>query len=568
MNKLRTTILMLGLTTLAACSVVSPFVGDYAARLVSTKESDFSKMSVSVITSSNLDPIDKIANTRSQQQNWINGGSAVAVFTTNPQGFGLISFDGDVIIDGEPAKVMSLQNFRIYEPGTTGTKNVIMRNAAGQELNVNVTIPPNIRITSVNGQSPENVSISLQEPLRLTLEFDPALQGKTGVLSLISNTGLPMGTNLYNNVASFAVAPEVTIPAGAFQNPHTSGGITVTGSSNVKFREDNYLRIKVTQIEHPTANPGFAHFRLVQDSYDTVPVTVTAQPSGIRNSMTTSAKRTFDGVRGEFQYHAMTANGFYAVPLSGAQTRIGIASLSVSANLFSQTTSTSSRENIGAGTITYTTITTTFRFPQLDDAYWNQFLGNVHGDITRMLQQNGVTVIPTERFTQSPVYADFFDVREENTELLLRKSYGDTKRLVPVRLGETLSNMEAVNFMPEIGRDIRLLKDVGADAFLSVDMNFQVAGGPDGTVVLLPRLNYTVTGRSISGDGSVSQFANGVISGPGVPFSQSDFQDLNGLDRATQRARLMQLMEDSIKGLVEAQTSMNAIEAWSAAPAL
>jgi hypothetical protein len=566
MNQLRTIIVFVTLLAISACSVVSPIVGDYAARLVSTKESDFSKMSVSLITSSNLDPIDKIANTRSQQQNWINGGSAVAVFTTNPQGFGLISFDGDVLIDSEPATVMSLQNFRIYEPGTTGRKNVIMRNAAGQELNVDVTIPPNIRITTVNGRSLEDVTLNLQEPLTLTLEYDRALEGKTAVVSLVSNTGLPMGTNLYNNVASFAVAPEVTIPAGAFQNPHTSGGITVTGSSSVKFRDDNYLRIKVTQIEHPATNPGFAQYRLVQDSYDTVPVTITAQPDGIRNSISVSDKRSFEGINGDYRYHAMTANGYHGVPLSGQRSRIGIASLSVSANLFSETTSTSSRENISAGTITYTTITTTYRFPQLDDVYWNQFLSNVHGDITRVLEQNGVTVVPTERFTQSPVYAEFFDVREENTELLLRKTYGNTKRLVPVRLGETLANMEAVNFMPEIGRDIRLLRDAGADAFLSVDLNFQVAGGPNNTVVLIPRLNYTLTGRSIAGDGAVSQFANGVITGVGVPFSEADFQDVNGLDRATQRARLMQLMQDSITGLTDSQLAMNAIEAWSVAP--
>lgn len=566
MKHLRTTFIFTALLAVSACSVVSPIVGDYAARLVTSKESDFSKMGVSVITSSNLDPIDKIANTRSQQQNWINGGSAVAVFTTHPNGLGLISFDGDVLIDGEPASVMSLQNFRIYEPGTRGSKQVVMRNAAGQELNVQVTIPPDIRITEVNGQSPENLSISLQEPLTLKLRYDPELEGAVATVSLVSNTGLPMGTNLYNNVASFTVAPEVTIPAGAFQNPHTSGGISVSGSSNVRYREDNYLRIKVTRIEHPANNPGFAQFRLVQDSYDTVPVTITAQPAGIRNSASVSARRSFTGVEGEFQYNAMTANGYHAVPLSGSGTRMGIASLSVSANLFAQTTSSSRRENVSANTVTLTTITTTFRFPQLDDVYWNQFLANVHRDLTSMLEAAGVTIVPTERYTQSPVYADFFDIQEENTELLLRKTYGDTRRLVPTGLGQTLSSMEATNFMPETGRDFRLLQDIGADAYLSVDLNFQVAGGPNNTVVLLPYLNYTVTGRSIGGDATVSQFVNGVISGPGVPFSESDFRDVNGLDRATQRVRLMELMQESMEGLIQAQREMNAKEAWAIAP--
>ncbi|KPP98356.1 MAG: hypothetical protein HLUCCA01_10145 [Bacteroidetes bacterium HLUCCA01] len=566
MNPVKLTLIALAAVAISACSVVSPIVGDYAARLVTSKESDFGNMSVSVITSSNLDPIDKIANTRSQQQNWIVGGNAVAILATNPRGIGLVNFDGEVIIDGEPATVMSLQNFRIYEAGVTGTKNVIMRNTAGQELNINVTIPPDIRITAVNDQSPDAVTLDLREPVTLQLEYDAALEGKIATVSLVSDTGLPMGTHLYNNVASFAVASQVTIPAGAFRNPHTTGGITLDGTSKMKYREDGYLRIKVSQVEHPQNNPGFAEFRVVQDSYDTVPLTITAQPEGIRNSSTVRAKRTVEGVSGEYGYFASVANGYHGVPLSGAGTRMGIASLSVTADLYEQTSSTTSRENYFQETITYTTITTTFQFPQLDDAFWDQFLSNVHGDITTMLQNNGLTVVPTERFTSSPVYDEFFDVREENTQRFLSKKYGQTNRLVPSGLSETLGNMEAVNFMPEVGRDIRLLNDAGADAYLSVDLNFQVAGGPDDTIVLLPRLNYIVTGRSIGGDGAVSAFANGTIAGPGVPFSEADFEDLNGLDRATQRVRLMEFMKESLDGLMQAQNDMHATEAWAVAP--
>jgi hypothetical protein len=101
------------------------------------------------------------------------------------------------------------------------------------------------------------------------------------------------------------------------------------------------------------------------------------------------------------------------------------------------------------------------------------------------------------------------------------------------------------------------------DAYLNVDINFQVGGGPDNTVVLQPSLNWTITGFTLMPDGATAESARGTISGPGVPFSEADFADVNGLDRATQRVRLMELMQRSIRELADKQQNMGATEAWT-----
>lgn len=546
----------------SACSFITPVVGDVALRFLTTKESDFNKMSVSIIAVNNTEPIDKTVASREQSRNWQTGVNSIAVFTSNPNGIGIVSFDGKVTVDGQETKTMSAQNFAFFPKDDLGTKTVRMTNGQGQSHEVAISIPPSISVTHVNGAA-EGGEIDLSRPVTIRLAYDPELEGKVAVMSLVSNTGVGP-TMLYNMVASFRVAPEVTIPAGAFRNPHTSGGISTTGASGVKFLEgDSYLQVRVRQIEHPAQNPGFVNYRLQRDSYATVPVKVTAQPSSIRNSVSINDRVRFGNQ--EFRYSSMISNGFISPPLSGNTTKLGIASLSVSAKLYSQTTTESSRENVAAGTITYTRLTTTFQFPQLDDVYWEQFLSNVHADLTHIFTNAGVQLVPTEQITSHPVYAEFYDVTEENTEMLLRKTYKNTKRLVPSNLMETFSAMEGANFFPEVAREYRLLAGTGMDAFLSLDMNFQVGGGENNTVVLFPTVNYTITGTTLAQDGTVSPFVHGNITGPGVPFSEADFQDVNGLDRATQRIRLMEIMESSVKGLVEAQIGMDAVAAWEVA---
>lgn len=563
MRYLKTLVMLSLIMGVTACSVVTPLVSDVALRLLTTKESDFTKMSVAVISVSNTEPIDKIVTSREQMRLWQTGANAVGVITSNPSGIGIVSFDGTITIDGDETIKMAAQNFSFFPTDDNGTKTVIFSNAQGQNHTTTIRIPASIHITGINGAAADAAVLDLTRPVTLQLRYDPELEGKIATVALVTNTGVGP-TKLYNTVASFPVAPEVTIPAGAFRNPHTAGGISFTGAASVKYEEDGYLRIKVSVNDYPANSGGFANYRHQRDSYATVPVRVSEQPTSTHASASINEKVELETNR-IYRYFGSVYNGFQSLPLRGEGFRLGIASLSVSANLFKQNTTETTTENTSAGTVTFTRTITTFAFPQLDDQYWVQFLSNVHEDLTRTFRSMGYEMVDTDIITAHPAYREFYDVAETNTELLLRKTYRDTKRLVPTGFAESLASVNNAAFFPENALQYRLLKGTQMDAYLNVDINFQVGGGPNNTVVLQPSVNWSLTGFTLMQDGATVELARGIVTGPGVPFSESDFADVNGLDRATQRVRMMELMQRTVRELADKQQAMGATEAWQIA---
>jgi hypothetical protein len=55
----------------------------------------------------------------------------------------------------------------------------------------------------------------------------------------------------------------------------------------------------------------------------------------------------------------------------------------------------------------------------------------------------------------------------------------------------------------------------------------------------------------------------GSINGPGIQFSEGDFEDVNGLDRAGQRQRIAEIFDILIKELDEHQKNMGIHEVWT-----
>lgn len=101
-------------------------------------------------------------------------------------------------------------------------------------------------------------------------------------------------------------------------------------------------------------------------------------------------------------------------------------------------------------------------------------------------------------------------------------------------------------------------------AYMSVNTVLEV-GGLDGNVVLMPRMQFTMRGLTHPRTGEVPEYMIGSVQGPGVPFSRSDFEDVNGLDRAGQREKLSELMRDLLTQLVQHQKETGMHEVWSVA---
>ena len=103
------------------------------------------------------------------------------------------------------------------------------------------------------------------------------------------------------------------------------------------------------------------------------------------------------------------------------------------------------------------------------------------------------------------------------------------------------------------------------DAFMDVVINYQVAGGKDNTIVLLPNVSYRVSGQTQGFDGTSNVWFQGNIQGPGVSFSESEFSDLNALNRIGQKDVIIKLIKQSIKDLSAKQNEFGYQTVWKTA---
>lgn len=542
---------------LSSCATVQQQIGKVALKLMTKKEKDFSSIAAIGKYDLNLYPTD-VGISMLGTEDWEAGQNAVGVQFLKPEGaVGLISLDGTVTVDGKEAISYGGGVYMaLFDHDDTSPKTVRVENVDGDATEFTLNAPPQVTIKSINGKT-AGAEINLSESFELELEYDASAEGKRVQIALITSA---VGAKGFAYFQSTLVKGRITVPADAFKHKHINGG-GPTGKDVTKWvKGDNHIQVVLIEQDRSASAEPFAYFKKINTAYDTVPVTITGDTEG-RSYV--RANGTSDESSGEFKYEATSSNAWYARPLNTNIGRIGISSLSVSGTLYKQEVETSESDNYLTGYREITTTTTTFQFPELDDQYWDQFLENMYSDLVGMLENDyKASVVDVNQITANPIYDDFYTPKDENTTEYIAKNLRETKRLIPTSLGEILADRTTA-LVADGGTTPRLLRDMNMDAFMDVVINYQVAGGDNNTIVLLPNVSFRVIGETQAFDGSTNVWLQGNIQGPGVPFSEAEFSNLNALNRIGQKDVIIKLIKQSIEELTIEQSEFGYDEVWN-----
>lgn len=542
---------------LVSCSTIQQQMGKVALKLMTKKEKDFSQMAVIGKYERNLYPADVGISTLGTED-WEAGQNAVGVQFVKPEGgIGVIALDGTVTVDGVEATSYGGGVYMILvDHEDTSAKTVRVENTDGQSSEFTISAPPSVTIKSINGKT-SGAEVNLSEPLELELEYSSGAEGKRVQIALITSA---VGAKGFAYFQSVPVQSKVTVSPDAFKHKHINGG-SPTGKDVTNWvKGENHLQVTLIEEDRDADSGPFPYFKKRAVAYDTVPVTVTGDTDG-RSYV--RAKGEAEAPNGTFKYEATSSNAWYARPLNSNIKRIGIASLSVEGVLFKQETNENTTDYGSYKVIT--TTTTTWQFPQLDDEYWNQFLENIYSDLTSMLENDyGANVVDVDEITSNPIYDDFFEPKDENTEKYISKNLRDTKRLIPSSLGELLESRTTA--LVADGAPIpSLLRDMDMDALMNISIDYRVASDNNDKIILLPMVSYQVTGETQAFDGTTNTWIQGTIQGPGVPFSREEFSDLNALNRIGQKDIIVNLIKQSIEELTSKQAEFGYDKVWNAA---
>ena len=550
-------ILVMGLSVLVlSCATVQQQIGKVALKLMTKKEADFGNIAAIGQYQTNVYATD-VGITTLGTEDWEEGENLVGVQLVKPEGaVGVIALDGTVTVDGIEAKSYGGGAYYArFESNDRSPKTVKLTSSNGETTEFEISSLPSIAIKSVNGNA-QGATVDLNSPLEIELEYGSSAEGKRVMVSLITKA---VGAKGFANFQSTVIDNKITVPADAFKHKHIAGG-GPTGKDVTNWQKgENHLQVTILESDRSDTGQPFPYFKKEMRSYDTVPVNVTGDAEG---RAWVRIRGNSEEASGEFKYDATSSNAWYARPLNTDIKRIGISSLSVSGTLYKQEVEETERDNYATGYREIITTTTTFQFPQLEDKYWNQFLENIYADLVDMLRSDyGSNIVDVNEITSNPIYDDFYTPEDKNNKEYIAKNLRDTKRLIPTSLGEILEDRTTA-LIADDGTSARLMRDMNMDAFMDVVINYQVAGGDGDKIVLLPNVSYRVSGQTQAFDGTSNVWVQGSIQGQGVPFSESEFSDLNALNRIGQKDVIIKLMKQSIKELSEKQEEFGYQQIW------
>jgi len=553
-------ILVLGLATMVlSCATVQQQIGKVALKFMTKKEADFNNIAAIGMYQTNVYAAD-VGITTLGTEDWEEGENLVGVQLVKPGGaIGVIALDGTVTVNGVEAKSYGGGAYYArFDAEDTSIKTVTLTSSNGESTEFEISSLPSVRIKSVNGNS-TSPTVDLNSDLEIELDYDSDAEGKRVIISLITSA---VGAKGFAYFQSAVINNKITVPADAFKHKHIAGGGPTGKDVTNWVKGVNHLQVMILESDRGASGQPFDYFKKDMRSFDTVPVNVTGDAEG---RAWVQIKGGSEESSGKFKYTANSSNAWYARPLDSDIQRIGISSLSVSGTLYKQETETSERDNYATGYREITTTTTTFQFPELDDQYWDQFLENIYGDLTSMLRNDyGASVVDVDQITSNSIYDEFYTPEDENSKEYIAKNLRNTKRLVPNSLGEILGDRTTA-LIADDGVSARLMRDMNMDAFMDVVINYQVAGGENNTIVLVPNVSYRVSGQTQGYDGTSNVWFNGNIQGPGVSFSESEFSDLNALNRIGQKNVIVKLIKQSIKELSEKQNEFGYQTVWKTA---
>ncbi len=507
-----------------------------AAKALTKKKADLGEISATVGYYQNLYPAETGTLTaKYMKKSWKAGASYVGVTLLNKSGIGIVSLEGEVLVDGKAVAETTPGSYLIMvDAGDTKARKITIKSAKGQEASFTVGPIPIPAIKSINGKT-EAFEIDLAKDVEL--ELDIAEEGKKYPLALAMIVKIPFGKDFSNFLLAKA-NNKLSIPKEALRSKMVSGGFK--SKSVIKFEAKNYLRVESFSEEF-VKGTALGAARIVNGAYATVPCKVIGKDQS-HNIIFVQGKS--EKKQGKFEFFADKPNSYYASALSNLK-KVGLASLSVSGVLYKKTVSTSTSTNYYTNTITTTTTITTYQFPELPDATWNNLLNTLYGDMEANLKAYGITLEGPERIVAHPSYKEFFTDEDTLTTVLVQKNYKKTKRLSPTTLGEVVSSATSTYTidMPQY----RIMKELDLDGLVVLSLDLRVGDDGKKHVVLHPVLTYQIYGRpNYPAYSMITPLLRGTITGEGISFSKKELNDPNCLKRIAQTEHLNIMVKKSM----------------------
>jgi hypothetical protein len=375
---------------------------------------------------------------------------------------------------------------------------------------------PEIEILSINNDRILPV-LDLSEDITVEFTNPPGSENTTVYAGLLTDI---MGVRAVNNFADFpAKNNKVTIPKEALSNLTINGKM---GAGNFNKGENFFvlerqLKTEMSQLG-PEQQPGkIPAVTIIARAYSSWPVIIRGkQDEGVISTLSFSGRYGEKGIG----FEVYKPNARTGIPFSRGS-RFGLVSMTLNGRLYhKEVKSSSSSWTVGNTRYTQTTTTTTIlEFPQLPDAQWDNMLEVLYQEVTAMFARDlGIEFVPVETITGTSQYDGLFTDEPLNTYVKISRNYKDTKRANPKGLIELFSKLSSSQ-SAETPMNM-MMREANVDGLLSMDINLDIAANKKGNVVLIPSINFSITGRDETKENRNGTYAQGTIRfGSGVPFN-------------------------------------------------
>ena len=507
-------------------------VGNMAAKLLTSKTADLTVASVQVRFIRNLYPAaTQTTEVKAVPALWQDGANVAVISFLKREGIGMFEIDGTVTLNGEALVHMGSGVYgKILPADELSPQTFVVETVTGGRVEFTVEPLPAVGIAAVNGTR-DGATVDMGTTFTVDLDNPPGTKDTNVGLKFLADA---IGTRAFYPVGTFQSHDQLALPSSIF-------GSSAVPNSKFGFEKGaNYLLVERSK-NHLVEDQPVGAAQVTSLSWDTVPVTLEGEVKYFDNI---KAEGEIETGNGTVTYGFSKPNATTGRPLATAK-KFGLASLSVRGTLRKQTVTESTSGNI------VTTTTTTWQFPQLPDAFWDQLMENLYADVADLLEKRyGIEFIPVDQVTASSEYSKLEEINDENTTVEIERSYKGTKKLIPTSVsglwGQVSSTFAADR--PEA----RLIRELGVDGLVSITLDLDLPTDTE-AITLRPIIGIRVTGTSGSDDGAqVSYFSGGASIDKGEPVREGDAQNINALNRIVRKDDLMAAIVKGLDGL-EAQ---------------
>lgn len=494
-------------------------LGDLAGNAMTGKTAVLSEAApIATITCGIYDPATKTSEAKYFPKGIKEGDYMASITFMKNEGMGMLKIDGEVTCDGKPMEYVGLGSYTMrFDAPVTSPKIISITTVTGQTGQFSLAPISEIEILSVNGD-PTLPIVDLAEDMSIKFTQGENLPENTIIkVGLISDVA---GARAINWLADFETKKgEVIIPHEAFSNLEINGQLNA-GNVNkgvtylVLQRE---FKTEKSQMDGANQVEAFGAATSQLTAYASKQVIVKGkQENGVISTLHFSG-----GHKKVMGYDVYKPNARTGIPFSRAS-RFGLLSLTINGKTYKEETESGSSSST-VGNTRYTsswTRTTTYQFPQLPDAYWDQAMDDFYQKMTAYFASDmQIEFAPVEHITSAPGYNALFDDAEVNTDAKISRTYKNTKRATPRSIGEIFDNLSSSKSTEN--PSTYLMKLANVDGLVTMDITFDIGANREGNVVLLPTVKFSISGMDETKGNRLGTYANGYITyRDGIPFNE------------------------------------------------